>query len=84
MSLLLEWLFYDGDIFPAWKGNLFVGTLVNKDVRRLVLDKGKVVEEHIMFTEIGERIRDIKVGPDGLLYILTDDSNGSVIKVSPK
>lgn len=76
--------FYDGDVFLAWKGNLFVGTLVNEDLRRLVLDKGKVIEEHIMFTEIGERIRDVKVGPDGLLYILTDDRNGRVIKVSPE
>ncbi|MCH7744389.1 MAG: PQQ-dependent sugar dehydrogenase [Proteobacteria bacterium] len=76
--------YYDGDAFPQWKGDLFVGTLVNKDVRRLDMENGKVVAEEILFAEIGERIRDVRVGPDGFIYILTDSSEGKIIRVVPK
>ncbi len=76
--------YYDADAFPNWQGSLFVGTLVNHDVRRLELKAGKVTEEEILFAEIDERIRDIKVGLDGLLYILTDSKEGKVIRVEPQ
>lgn len=75
--------FYEGTAFPQWRGSIFVGTLVDKDVRRLVLKDTKISEEHRLFTEIGQRIRDIRVGPDGALYLLTEGDTGSLLKVSP-
>ncbi len=77
----LAW--YGGDAFPQWQGDLFVGALVNKDVRRLDLEDGKVVGEEKLFGEIGERIRDIRSGPDGYLYLLTDSTDGKLIRVKP-
>ena len=73
---------YQGDAFPQWQGALFVGTLVDSDVRKLTLN-GESVSEEILFTEIGERIRDVRVAPSGMLYILTDSDQGKVIRVVP-
>ena len=75
--------YYAADAFSEWQGNLFVGTLVNQDVRRLTLHNDKVIDEEIMFTEIGQRIRDVRVGPDGFLYLLTDSAQGQVVRVRP-
>lgn len=72
------------DSFPAWKNSLFVGALVDKDVRRLQLKGNEVISEESLFAEISERIRDVRVGRDGNVYILTDSEAGSVIRVSPK
>ena len=78
----LAW--YGGDAFPQWRGDLFVGALVNKDVRRLDMENGKVVGEETLFGELDERIRDVRSGPDGNLYLLTDSEQGKLIRVSPK
>ena len=78
----LAW--YGGAAFPKWHGDLFVGALVNKDVRRLDLENGKVVGEEMLFGEIEERIRDVRSGPDGYLYLLTDSKDGKLIRVKPK
>jgi len=75
--------YYDGAAFPQWNNSLFVGALVNKDVRRLSLADGKVTDEEILFTEINARIRDLRQGPDGLLYIITDGEQGSLLRVRP-
>ncbi len=74
---------YDGAAFPQWQGDLFVGALVDQEVRHLRIESGKVVSEVAVFTEIGARIRDIRVGPDGFLYILTDSESGKVLRVVP-
>lgn len=74
---------YRGNAFPGWNGSLFVGALKDRDVRRLVIAGDKVVEEEILFEEIGERIRDIRTGPDGFLYILTDNRNGRLLRIRP-
>lgn len=74
---------YYGEAFPEWHGDLFVGALVDKEVRRIELENGKVVGEYPEFSEIGERIRDVRQGLDGFLYILTDSDNGSVIRIVP-
>jgi glucose/arabinose dehydrogenase len=74
---------YGGSLFPQWQGDLFVGALVDKEVRRLDLEDDKVVNEEALFTEIGERIRDVRASPDGYLYLLTDSPEGSMIRVSP-
>ncbi len=75
---------YEDDAFPEWKNSLFVGALVNKDVRRLSLQGTEVIGEEILFTELDARIRDVRTGPDGLLYIITDGAAGKVVKVSPR
>ena len=75
---------YNGDKFPQWRASLFVGTLVYRDVRLLTLVNGKVTDETIIFDEIGARIRDVRTGPDGYIYLLTDKVNGELIRVLPK
>jgi len=65
---------YEADLFPGWQGDLFVGALVDQEVRRLDLSGGKVVGEEPVLSEIAARIRDVRSGPGGMLYILTPDS----------
>jgi glucose/arabinose dehydrogenase len=74
---------YTGEAFPAWQGDLFVGALVDKEVRRLDLQHGKIVAEEPLFSELNARIRDVKTGPDGMLYILTDSQKGKIVRVVP-
>jgi aldose sugar dehydrogenase len=74
--------FYSGSRFPAWKGNLFAGGLVSQDVRRLELDAAGTVKGQEVI-RIGQRVRDVRQGPDGLLYILTDESDGRLIRLEP-
>jgi glucose/arabinose dehydrogenase len=76
--------FYEANAFPGWKGNLFVGGLASKALVRLVLDGEKVVGEERLLTDQNERIRDVIVGPDGALYLATDNEKGRVLKVSPR
>jgi aldose sugar dehydrogenase len=72
---------YRADVFPEWQGDLFVGALVDREVRRLRLRDGAVVEEQALFAELGERIRNVRVGPDGHLYLVTDSAEGRVLRV---
>lgn len=74
--------FYNSDRTPAWKGNLFAGGLVSQDVRRIELDAAGNVQGQQKI-EIGQRVRDVRQGPDGLVYVLTDDSNGQLIRLEP-
>ncbi len=74
--------FYTGDRFPAWKGNLFAGGLVSQDVRRIELDAAGNVRSQEQIA-IGQRVRDVRQSPDGLLYVLTDESNGKLIRLEP-
>ena len=76
--------FYTGDKFPAWKGNLFVGALAHKHLRRLELDGQNVTAQEELLKDQGWRIRDVREGPDGFLYILTDESNGKLIRLEPQ
>jgi glucose/arabinose dehydrogenase len=71
--------FLTSDRYPGWKGNLFVGALKARLLVRLELDGDKVVREHRLLGSFGERIRDVRQGPDGWLYLLTDSNNGRVI-----
>jgi aldose sugar dehydrogenase len=75
--------FYTGDKFPAWRGNLFVGALKAQCLVRLELDGARVVKEERLLTGLGERIRDVRQGPDGFLYLLTDASAGRLLRVEP-
>jgi glucose/arabinose dehydrogenase len=76
--------FYTGDRFPEWKGNLFVGALAGQALHRLVLDGEKIVGEETLLTDLGERIRDVRAGPDGALWLLTDNPQGRVLRVVPQ
>lgn len=73
--------FYDHDRFPAWKGDLFVGALAFQLVARLELDGDKVVHEERILLDLKKRIRDVRVGPDGFLYLLTDEADGRLLRV---
>jgi glucose/arabinose dehydrogenase len=75
--------FLTSDRYPGWKGNLFVGSLKFGYLDRIELKDGKVVAEHKLLDGLRSRIRDVKQGPDGLLYVLTDESNGKLIRVLP-
>ena len=68
--------FYTGDLFPAWRGNLFVGALAAQLLVRLELDGQKVVKEERLLRDLNERIRDVRQGPDGALWLATDSSVG--------
>ena len=65
----------------AWKGNLFVGSLKFQYLDRIELKDGQVVAEHKLLEDLGQRIRDVRQGPDGLLYVLTDNANGRLIRL---
>jgi glucose/arabinose dehydrogenase len=75
--------FYTADLFPAWKGNLFVGALAGQMLVRLELDAEKVTREERLLTDLRERIRDVRQGPDGAIWLITDSGNGRVLRLTP-
>ncbi len=77
--------FYTEDLFPQWRGNLFVAALAGEHLARLVLDGEQVVAEERLFVGLEDRIREVRQGPDGALYLLTDHpEEGRLIKLTPK
>jgi glucose/arabinose dehydrogenase len=77
-------LFYTGERFEGWKGNLFVGGMRGMVFQRIVLNaKGQPVARESMLTDLKQRIRDIRQGPDGLIYLLTDENHGAILKLEP-
>lgn len=75
--------FYTSDRIPEWKGSLLVGALVQRHLARLVLDGENVVAEERLLTDLNERIRDVRQGPDGYVYVATDSPNGRILRVVP-
>jgi glucose/arabinose dehydrogenase len=75
--------FYNGDLFPAWRGNLFVGAMAGQALVRLTLDGAKVETEERLLQELNERIRDVRTGPDGALWLATDNAAGRILRVTP-
>ena len=73
--------FYDGDAFPAWRGSLFVGALRGMRLVRLVIEGGRVVGEEHLLADRSQRIRDVREGPDGFLYVVTD--MGELWRIAP-
>jgi aldose sugar dehydrogenase len=73
--------FYTGSRFPEWRGNLFVGALAGQALWRIQLSGTTVVDREALFTDLHERIRDVRQGPDGWLYLLTDSDNGRILRV---
>lgn len=76
-------MFYTGDKFPEWKGDLFVGALVLTHLRRIEFDGKKDTGQEVMLEDMGQRIRDVAQGPDGNIYILTDDTYGQLLRMEP-
>jgi glucose/arabinose dehydrogenase len=74
---------YRGALFPQWQGDLFASTLAERSVRRIRLQDGKLAGEEVLFEELKERIRDVRGGPDGALYLLTDSAKGRLLRVVP-
>ncbi|WP_449255874.1 PQQ-dependent sugar dehydrogenase [Bosea sp. (in: a-proteobacteria)] len=75
--------FYTGSVWPQWKNSLFVGALAGSLLARLSTEGEKVTGEERLLTDIGARIRDVVQGPDGLLYLLTDEEDGKLLRVRP-
>lgn len=76
--------FYTGDRFKSWKGNIFVGGMRGMVLQRIVLNaKGLPTVREALLTELKQRIRDVRQGPDGLLYVLTDETHGALLRLEP-
>jgi glucose/arabinose dehydrogenase len=75
--------YYTGNAFPEWRGSIFIGGLASQRLVRVVIKNNKVVGEEHLLTDKGKRIRDVRQGPDGALYVVTDDSNGELLKIAP-
>ena len=76
--------FYTGDAFPEWQGSMFIGALRETRLVRLVIEGDRVTGEEHLLADRQQRIRDVKQGPDGLLYLVTDAENGELWKISPR
>jgi glucose/arabinose dehydrogenase len=74
--------FYEGAMFPGWRGNLLIAGLKEKHIARLVLEGNRVVGEERLLTDLGERVRDVAVGPDGAVWAITDEQNGKLVRLS--
>ena len=74
--------FYTGNLFPQWKGSLFVGALRGQMLDRLTLAGDKVVAEEPLLVDQHSRIRDVRIGPEGAVYVITDE--GKLLKLTPK
>lgn len=74
---------YDGDAFPNWRGNAIQGALRAQLVTRVVLEDGRAVHEERLLADFGARIRDVRTGPDGFVYLLTDSEDGVVLRLEP-
>ena len=76
--------FSTGDRFPQWKGSLFVGALIGEQLQRIVINlNGLPTRRDSLLTELKQRIREVRQGPDGLLYLLTDEDAGALLKIEP-
>ena len=75
--------FYTGELFPEWRGDLLISGLRAGAVVRLELNGEKVVREERLLRQIGTRIRDVAVGPEGAVYAITDETNGKVLRITP-
>jgi len=73
--------FYDSDVIPGWKGSLLIGSLKFRLLSRLEIDGNRIVREERLLQGLNERLRDVRVGPDGLVYLLTDSSDGKVLRL---
>jgi glucose/arabinose dehydrogenase len=73
---------YDGAMFPGWRGNLLVAALKDKHIARLVVEGGRIVGEERLLTDLGERVRDVAVAADGAVWVVTDETNGKLVRLA--
>ena len=83
-------LFYTGEKFPAWRGNLLVGSMMEGrlpytgHLERIVFNpEGEEIRRESLLTELRQRIRDVRQGPDGYIYLLTDELEGALLRIEP-
>lgn len=76
--------FYSGDAFPAWRGSLFIGALREQRLVRLTFENDRVSGEEHLLVNRGQRVRDVRQGPDGALYLVTDQQNGELWRIAPR
>ncbi len=74
---------YEGDLFPQWRGSLLVAALAEKSLRRVEMANGRPGRQEVLLEDLGERMRDVRVGPDGAVYLATDEKDGRVIRLVP-
>lgn len=72
-----------GEVFASWEGDLLLSALSGKELRRVDMEGGEVVGQERLLTDLSERFRDVRMGPDGAIYVLTDSSDGRLIKLTP-
>jgi aldose sugar dehydrogenase len=77
-------IFYTGEMFPEWQGNIFVGGMVSMKLVRLQFENGKVTGEEWLLQDQGKRIRDVKQGPDGAIYVVSEAADGSLLRLARK
>lgn len=76
-------VFYYGDKFPAWKGDMLIATMSRSVLRATFDAHGQPTGQERMLTELKQRFRDVRVGPDGLIYVLTDETDGALLRIEP-
>jgi glucose/arabinose dehydrogenase len=76
-------IFYGGDAFADWKGDLFVGGLASTALVRLEIEGDAVTGEERLLEDLGLRIRDVAQGPDGSIHVVTDEDNGEILRIAP-
>lgn len=74
---------YRGELFPQWQGNILVTALAGKALHRLTIENDKVVTEEVLLKDLDSRLRDVRTGPDGAIYLLTDGANGQLLRLTP-
>ena len=72
---------YSGDEFPKWRGDVFVGGLASQRLHRLERHAGRIISEEELLSELDVRLRDVRMGPDGALYVLTDEEAGRLLRI---
>jgi aldose sugar dehydrogenase len=77
-------IFYTGDAFPGWKGSILIGSMEPGRLVRLTMQNGKVASEERYLGDLDERIRDVQQGPDGLVYVVTDEDDGRLLRLRPE
>ena len=75
--------FYTGKAFPAWKGDVLVGAMSGRQLVRLQMKNGRVVGEEKLLLDRCKRTKDVRQGPDGLVYVLTDESPSEILRLAP-
>jgi len=76
-------IFYNGDKFPAWKGNMLMAAMTRSVLRATFDAKGQPTGQERMLTSLNQRFRDVRLGPDGLIYLLTDETAGAMLRIEP-